>query len=321
MFAAAVGAVLSLSGCGPQDTMRAADSSSAAAASGTDRTADTTTAAAPTSRDTGSADQAATAALTTLGTLPVKGRAPKTGYARDLFGQRWSDDVNVEFGHNGCDTRNDILRRDLTGVVAKAGTRDCVVAAGTLDDAYTGKTIAFTRGESSSAAVQIDHLVALSDAWQKGAQQLSSDERRDFANDPRNLQAVDGPTNQAKGDGDTATWLPPNRRYRCTYVARQIEVKAAYRLWVTPAEKAAMTRVLTGCGGTAPADENTSTTTPGETPETPRPRPLVETPQAGGDVYYENCAAVRAAGKAPLLRGEPGYSAKLDRDGDGIACE
>jgi Protein of unknown function (DUF1524) len=90
-------------------------------------------------------------------------------------------------------------------------------------------------------------VVALSDAWQKGAQRLDEPTRRDFANDPRNLLAVDGPTNQQKSDGDAATWLPPVKSYRCTYVSKQVEVKAAYRLWVTQAEKDAIARVLSSC--------------------------------------------------------------------------
>ncbi|MBM7367338.1 GmrSD restriction endonuclease domain-containing protein [Gordonia hydrophobica] len=274
---------------------------------------------------------ASTAALAALATLPVKGRAPKTGYDRALFGQAWSDDVSVEFGHNGCDTRNDILKRDLTDLTFKPRTRDCVVLSGTVDDVYTGKTIAFERGQKTSSAVQIDHVVALSDAWQKGAQQLSTEERTDFANDPRNLQAVDGPTNQQKGDGDAATWLPPNRSYRCTYVSRQIEVKSAYRLWVTAAEKQAMQRLLTNCGGTAPTtaevpETSTETTPVRETPTTAAtrrtrvPETTAQAP-AGGDVYYKNCSAARAAGAAPLLIGEPGYRPGMDGDGDGIACE
>ncbi|QDP78560.1 HNH endonuclease [Nocardia otitidiscaviarum] len=182
-----------------------------------------------------------------LDTLPVKGRAPKTGYDRDRFGDSWSDDVDVAGGHNGCDTRNDILARDLTGITHKPGTRDCVVATGTLADPYTGTTIDFRRGQHTSAAVQIDHVVALSDAWQKGAQQLDPRQRRNFANDPRNLLAVDGPANQRKSDSDAASWLPPNKPYRCVYVAKQIDVKAAYALWVTRAEKDAMTRVLDAC--------------------------------------------------------------------------
>lgn len=182
-----------------------------------------------------------------LDTLVVKGRAPRTGYERAEFGQAWTDDVNVSEGHNGCDTRNDILRRDLTAVTVRPETRDCVVLTGVLVDPYSGKTIDFVRGEKTSPAVQIDHVVALSDAWQKGAAQWDKAKRTDFANDPANLQATDGPTNQQKGNGDTATWLPPNKAYRCTYVTRQIEVKARYGLWVTAAEKDAMARVLSTC--------------------------------------------------------------------------
>ncbi|MBM4654018.1 DUF1524 domain-containing protein [Rhodococcus hoagii] len=190
---------------------------------------------------------AAANALATLGALPVKGRAPKTGYTRDQFGQAWSDDVTVDGGHNGCDTRNDILARDLTSTTFKDGKKRCVVLTGTLADPYTATTIEFVRGEKTSTAVQIDHVVALSDAWQKGAQQLDPATRRNLANDPRNLYAVDGPTNSQKGDGDAATWLPPNKGFRCTYVTRQIEVKADYHLWVTEAERDAMTRVLQQC--------------------------------------------------------------------------
>jgi hypothetical protein len=121
------------------------------------------------------------------------------------------------------------------------------VATGILQDPYTGRTINFVRGVRTSLAVQIDHVVAVSDAWQKGAQQLSADSRYSFYNDPLNLLAVDGPTNEAKGDGDAATWLPPNKAFRCSYVSRQIAVKFKYKLWITSAEKDAMTRVLSSC--------------------------------------------------------------------------
>jgi hypothetical protein len=183
----------------------------------------------------------APAAIAQLETIPVKGRAPKTGYDREeQFGTPWLD-----VDRNGCDTRNDILARDLTAATL-AGP--CKVTAGTLADPYTGTTIAFVRGDTTSTLVQIDHVVALSNAWQSGAQQLTADERTRLANDPRNLLAVDGHSNQSKGDRDAATWLPANAGFRCSYVARQVEVKAAYRLWVTPAEHAAMRRILDSCG-------------------------------------------------------------------------
>ena len=193
------------------------------------------------------APTAQSAAIAQLDSLTVKGRAPKTGYSREQFGQAWTDDVNVAQGHNGCDTRNDILRRDLTVLTTKPGTRECVILTGVLDDPYTGRRIDFVRGEKTSPAVQIDHVVALSDAWQKGAAQWDRAKRTDFANDPANLQATDGPTNQSKGAGDAATWLPPNKSYRCTYVSRQIDVKARYSLWVTEAEKQAMAQIVATC--------------------------------------------------------------------------
>lgn len=182
----------------------------------------------------------AAAARSALNRLPVKGKAPKTGYQRTAqFGRAWLD-----VDHNGCDTRNDILARDLTGIVRSG---QCKITAGTLNDAYTGEIIHFVRGERTSRAVQIDHVVAMQNAWQTGAQQLTQELREEFANDPANLRAVDGAANQQKGAGDTATWLPPNRGFRCQYVEAQITVKAKYRLWVTSAEKAAMQRVLARC--------------------------------------------------------------------------
>ncbi len=176
-----------------------------------------------------------------LDALPVKGRSARDNYDRTAFGQAWLD-----VDRNGCDTRNDILRRDLAAADFVAGSR-CQVAGGTFREPYTGHTVAFRRGAQTSAAVQIDHVVALGDAWQKGAQQLTARQREHLANDPLNLIAVDGPANQDKSASDAATWLPPNKAFRCHYVARQISVKAAYRLWVTPAEKEAMKRILRSC--------------------------------------------------------------------------
>lgn len=181
-----------------------------------------------------------TTARALLATLPVKGRAPKTGYARTAqFGSAWLD-----VDRNGCDTRNDVLTRDLTRIVRSG---PCKVLSGHLDGPYTGKSISFVRGVTTSMLVQIDHVVALSNAWQTGAQLLTPTQRISLANDPLNLLAVDGRTNAQKGDGDAATWLPPVKSYRCQYVARQISVKATYGLWVVPAELAAMTRILASC--------------------------------------------------------------------------
>lgn len=184
------------------------------------------------SEHTGSAYQALTK-------LEVKGRAPKTGYAREQFGAGWAD-------VDACDMRNYILQRDMDNEQIDPNN-NCTVLSGTLHDPYTGKIIAFKRGTGTSSAVQIDHVVALSDAWQKGAQSLDESTRAEFANDPLNLLAVDGPANNKKSDGDAATWLPPNKNYRCSYVARQIAVKQKYKLWMTVAERDAMAGILGSC--------------------------------------------------------------------------
>lgn len=259
----------------------------------------------------------ASEALRILNTLPVKGRAPKTGYSRAQFGDAWSD-----IDHNGCDTRNDILNRDLTAKQHK-NSRGCVVISGILNDPYTGKIINFIRGKDTSEQVQIDHVVALSDAWQSGAQEISAQERLQLANDPENLLAVDGPANHQKSDSDAATWLPANASFRCPYVARQIRVKAKYHLWVKPAEKEAMINVLTPCTGAAakPAPDTPAPVVPADAPA---PVPQVDAPPAQNPapaLAFQTCADARAAGYRNMHRGAPGYSEHLDRDGDGIACE
>nr|WP_310168350.1 DUF1524 domain-containing protein [Arthrobacter sp. BE255] len=283
----------------------------------------------------------ATKAIDLLATLPIKGRAPKTGYDRALFGQAWAD-----VDRNGCDTRNDMLKRDLTSI-RYTNSVPCKVQSGTLADPYTGTNISFLRGAATSSAVQIDHVVALSDAWQKGAQQLTAEQRTAFANDPLNLQATDGPTNMKKGDGDAATWLPPNKGFRCEYVARQISVKATYSLWVTQAEHDAMARILGDCAGqlaptneqapvapapapapepapvvaAAPAAPAPVAAAPAPAPVAPAPVIPAPAPAAPAAAYYANCTAAKAAGAAPIFAGQAGYRPALDRDSDGVACE
>jgi len=171
-----------------------------------------------------------------LGRLKVAERASREGYTRDQFGSGWG-----QIG--GCDTRNVILKRDLTEVVLEG----CLVMRGRLVDPYTAKVIDFVRGKGTSSAVQIDHVVALSNAWGTGAQELEKAERKALANDPLNLLAVDGPENMRKGDKDASEWLPPNTAFVCQYVARQISVKYKYVLWVTAVEKKAMSRELEKC--------------------------------------------------------------------------
>jgi len=271
-------------------------------------------------------------ALALLATLPVKGKSPLTGYNRTgMFGTAWLD-----VDHNGCDTRNDILQRDFASTV-KSGP--CKVMRGVLVSPYTGETINFVRGNTTSIAVQIDHVVALANAWQTGAQQLSQQQREALANDPINLFAVDGRSNSQKGAGDTATWLPKAKGFRCTYVAHQVSVKAAYGLWVTPAERDAMFRILSGCP-TEPAVASRLVTSPkastpvASAPPVAAPAPAPEQAPAGCDPNYAgqcvpiasdvDCAGGSGNGPAytqgPVrIIGKDIY--QLDRDGDGIACD
>ena len=180
-----------------------------------------------------------------LAGLPVKGWDRVTDFSRYRFGEPWSDDVNVEFGHNGCNTRDDVLRRDLTQLLVRPVT--CYAQSGVLIDPYTGESISFVRGPETSEAVQIDHVVSLSDAWYKGARDWDEQRRRDFANDPRNLLAVGAKANFDKAFRDANAWLPPNAAFHCQFVARQVAVKTTYRLWVSANEKRAMAAVLDRC--------------------------------------------------------------------------
>lgn len=284
-------------------------------------------------------------AVAVLATLTLKGRAPQTGYSREQFGQAWTDDNGDPGGHNGCDTRNDVLRRDLTDVTIKPGSNGCAVLTGTLHDPYTDTTIRFVRGASTSEALQIDHVVALSDAWQTGAQSWSREKLVDLANDPLNLLAVDGSSNESKGAGDAATWLPPNKSYRCAYVARQVAVKARYGLWVTTAEHAAIARVLSSC------PHQVAPTESGAPPPNPQhiSGPIVRHPTTSQAApppttveVYANCAALNvdyphgvgklgahdhtSSGSDPVTDFTVDtslYEANTDRDGDndGVACE
>ena len=176
-------------------------------------------------------------AIEVLELLEVKGRAPKTGYARTEFYDGWPL-------VDGCSLRQKILKREF----GESATLDgCNVVAGEFDEPYTGEHMVFTDKTQIAKSLQIDHVVALSDAWQKGAQYLDASVRYEIATDPLNLLAVDGPANEKKSDGDAATWLPANKKFRCQYVARQVSVKYKYRLWVTEAEKEAILNVLSNC--------------------------------------------------------------------------
>lgn len=172
--------------------------------------------------------------------VSVKGRAAKTGYERDRFGSGWAT-------VRGCDIRNRVLARDMVDVSYKPGTRSCVVAAGTLHDPYSGRTIPFTKGERTSTLVQVDHRYPLALAWQQGAQTWDDRRRESFSNDLDNLQATSGRTNQAKGASGPGSWLPPHRPYRCRYVVEFVEVAAEWGLSMNPGDHAMSERVLARC--------------------------------------------------------------------------
>jgi hypothetical protein len=263
---------------------------------------------------TGSASGTAAAAILAL---PVKGRAAKTGYARTQFGPAW-----VDVNRNGCDSRNDMLGAYLTGTVMSGS---CKVLSGVLDDPYTGAAISFVYGGASE--VDIDHLVSLSDAWQKGAARWAYAKRVAFANDPLNLQPTDASANRQKSDSDAATWLPPNTSYRCAYVARQAAVKKKYGVWVTAAERAAMLSILGRCPGQAlpkPGPQPTlASNTGGRAPgSASTPAPTRKASSGGTDPDYGTCTSAKAAGKGPYYQGkDPEYGWYTDRDHDGIVCE
>jgi Protein of unknown function (DUF1524) len=185
-------------------------------------------------------------ATAALNALRIAGRGPMTGYDRDQYGPAWSDDVTVAGGHNGCDTRNDMLRARLVKPTFKPGTRNCVVLTGTLLDPYTGRTERFDRTRAA-AAIQIDHIVPLAETWRSGAARWTPAQRRDLANDPAELAPVDGKQNSAKGDSGPDSWRPPNRGSWCWYATSYINVKSHYQLSVQPSEKAALGDMLRYC--------------------------------------------------------------------------
>lgn len=185
--------------------------------------------------------------LAGVGLIPQRVR--DYNYHRDAFGEAWTDENSAPGGHNGCDTRNDILNRDLqdkTYVSIKRCPQ--AVKTGVLHDPYTDQTIAFSRGNQVGAAVQIDHIVPLALAWDLGAKNWSLDQRVRLANDPANLLAVSGRANQDKGDKQPADWMPPNHAFWCQYAMQYIAVLRGYDL---PVDEPSVP-VLRQAAGTCP---------------------------------------------------------------------
>lgn len=182
------------------------------------------------------------------GIAQIDARQRRGDYRRDAFGESWTDDTSAPGGRNGCDTRNDILDRDLIDKTYVAISRcPTAVATGVLRDPYTSATVPFVRGAQTGASVQIDHLVPLAYAWDMGARDWTDEMRTRFANDPANLLAVDGPTNQDKGDKEPAVWMPPNAAFHCQYAMQYIAVLRGYRLPVDASSAHALRTAAQTC--------------------------------------------------------------------------
>lgn len=188
----------------------------------------------------------AAAAIELLDQIDPTTTPPTRPYSRDDFGQRWAD-----VDRNGCDTRNDQLARDLVDITIKPGTHNCVVLTGILHDPYTGADISFTRGQGTSELVQVDHVVPLSWAARNGAELWTAELRTQFANDPINLQATDGPTNQSKSDRGPGSWMPPNSAYACTYAIRFVQIVSNYSLTIATEDEQSLRTTLNTCRGAA----------------------------------------------------------------------
>jgi hypothetical protein len=175
-------------------------------------------------------------------------RTHRYDYRRAAFGDAWDDDNDAPLGHNGCDTRDDILDRDLVDKTYVSIKR-CpnAVATGTLHDPYTNATVAFQRGAKVGEAVQIDHIVPLAYAWDMGAYSWPQPERLRFANDPANLLAVQGQANQDKGDSPPAQWMPPNTAFACQYAMQFIAVLRGYQLPVDQASAGVLRQAAATC--------------------------------------------------------------------------
>jgi hypothetical protein len=327
-----IAAAIMLSACGTPKTPVPAPSSQSASPSISSSMPSQTPAGTPSASESSTASSAGTA-LGLLGTLEVKPEDKSVTYNRELFGEPWED-----VDGNGCDTRNDMLMRDLDNITVAAD--ECKVLKGTLIDPYSGKPIDFDRSKGGGGGLDIDHVIALSAAFSTGASSWPAEKRLQFANDPLNLITSASGPNRAKGDKDASEWLPAtagNPAFNCRYVARQVAVKAKYGSWITPAESKAMKVVLDTCPNEpVPTDKSVlidqttpvSTSAPVEkvpaapTEKVPAPAQEVPAPAADGvDPDYGSCTKAKAAGAGPYTTADPEYKFYKDGDGDGTVCE
>ncbi len=231
-----------------------------------------------------------------------------TDYDRDAFG------YPADLDGDGCNTRAEVLKRDSI-TYAQIDLFHCTVVAGDWFSWYDGFTL------SDPGDIDIDHVVALKEAWDSGAWQWSPAAMVAFGNDltdPRSLLAVSSGTNRDKGASDPADWLPPDSHFLCPFIGDWVAIKARWGLTMDQREHDSVQGLLTGaCVGWHVAPIAPPPTSTASVPATG----TTTVPGSSSEIHYANCAAVRAAGAAPLLIGEPGYRAGLDGDSDGIACE
>lgn len=325
--AVSIALLASLAACSPSDTPSPTPSSSSAAPSAPTVSETPADPAKPSEAPVAPTGGTAGTALAALESLPVSDFASNGKYERALFGEPWEDIDN-----NGCDTREDILKRDIPNVTIKG---KCDARQGSFNDPYTGKVINFNADDGRGGGVDIDHIIPLSLGWKTGASEWDASKRLAFANDPLNLMASDAGENRKKGDKDASAYLPPNAAFHCEYVARQVTVRAKYGTWITPAEKNAIYTVLQKCPeqpltedvwGVKVSKSDPAVPAPAAEPveEAPAavPAPAVPAPAAGGtDPDYGSCAKAKAAGAGPYTADQPEYKFYRDGDGDGTVCE
>lgn len=269
--------------------------------------------------------------MAALSALTVQEGIGLDGYSDTSFGALWG-----AYGETTCDSWNSILARDSANIVTE--TTECEVISGTLSDPYTALRVDFDLNDPTSPVAGVDHVVGLRDAWEKGAQDMTPDQREKFANDPLNLIAAYNIPIQEKNGADISTWEPVNEDFICHYASMQVAIKFKYGLWVSSAEHQRLGELLDeGCddmflmtrGGAVWSQD-----TEGRAPLLELPKdsitPTTEATNTKQDessqiepkyAFYENCMSAQAFGAAPLYLGQPGYRPALDRDGDGVACE
>lgn len=277
-----------------------------------------TTTPAPTTVPSPAATTDSSSTRERLAVLTIDDRPSPQGVYRREEWPHWAD-----VDGNGCDARQDALVAwsIVAATVNRAGT--CKVVAGSWVSPYD------QRASNNPGDFDVDHLVPLENAFRSGGWAWSASRRRAYANDPGVLVVASASSNRSKGSDPPDQWRPSNRDSWCAYADGWVKVKSAWGLTVTTSERDALGQMLDTCGLAGPVWPlgGSALTPPAVTPVTPAVPvapvvpPTSSAPSPGGEVYYANCTAARAAGAAPIRAGQPGYRTALDGDKDGIACE